>query len=154
MLFSEFKQIDYTKSRIVEIANRYKYYQNDVEDYLTNRMNNGIYDLVDINQTCDELIKIISENKEILNNSIIFKKVKNALEKSFQKSIFLSLRGGFISNSLKFETGIKTADEGDGAEFIFVGRAMLQGFNCSLVDLRSSRSQAFEPGKALQISKS
>jgi hypothetical protein len=35
-----------------------------------------------------------------------------------------------------------TANAGDSAEFIFVARAILAGFNCSSVDVRSSRYDA------------
>jgi hypothetical protein len=37
---------------------------------------------------------------------------------------------------------LRVANEGDSAQFFFVARAMLAGFNCSNVDVRSSRYDA------------
>ena len=54
----------------------------------------------------------------------------------------LSFNGGFSKNVLFNESGVKNANEGDSAQFLFVSRAILAGFNCSNVDLRSSKYDA------------
>ena len=37
------------------------------------------------------------------------------------------------------KVGRKTSDEGDLAEFLFIARAIIAGFSCSKVDIRTSR---------------
>jgi hypothetical protein len=52
------------------------------------------------------------------------------------------MTNGFSNNINHIESGVMTANAGDSAEFIFVARAILAGFNCSSVDVRSSRYDA------------
>jgi hypothetical protein len=52
------------------------------------------------------------------------------------------MSNGFSNNINHIESGVMTANAGDSAEFIFVARAILAGFNCSSVDVRSSRYDA------------
>ena len=52
------------------------------------------------------------------------------------------MTNGFTVNINNIESGVMTANAGDSAEFIFVARAILAGFNCSSVDVRSSRYDA------------
>ena len=52
------------------------------------------------------------------------------------------MSNGFPENLNSIQSGIMTANAGDSAEFIFVARAILAGFNCSSVDVRSSRYDA------------
>lgn len=52
----------------------------------------------------------------------------------------MAIRGGFKKSAS--ETGSRTANEGDSVQFLFVARAILAGFNCSNVDLRSSKYDA------------
>lgn len=56
--------------------------------------------------------------------------------------MYLTLNNGFASNVNFSEPGVKNANEGDSAQFLFVSRAILAGFNCSNVDLRSSKYDA------------
>ena len=52
------------------------------------------------------------------------------------------LQNGFITNINNIDSGVMTANAGDSAQFLFVSRAILAGFNCSNVDVRSSRYDA------------
>ena len=52
------------------------------------------------------------------------------------------MTNGYHVNINDIESGVMTANAGDSAEFIFVARAILAGFNCSSVDVRSSRYDA------------
>ena len=52
------------------------------------------------------------------------------------------MTNGFPVNINNIESGVMTSNAGDSTEFIFVARAILAGFNCSSVDVRSSRYDA------------
>ncbi|MCB4757758.1 MAG: hypothetical protein LGB02_00020, partial [Sulfurovum sp.] len=71
-----------------------------------------------------------------------FKFIKTDLKKIIEKSLYIALKNGFSTNINAIESGVMTANAGDSAEFIFVARAILAGFNCSSVDVRSSRYDA------------
>ena len=49
------------------------------------------------------------------------------------------LRDGFDQDFTGLEIGIKSSNEGDGAEHLFIAKAMIAGFNCSVVDIGSSK---------------
>ena len=69
-----------------------------------------------------------------------FKLIESDLKKILKQSISLVIRFGFKKSFS--EKGIRMANEGDSAQFLFVARAILAGFNCSNVDLRSSKYDA------------
>jgi len=49
---------------------------------------------------------------------------------------------GFQTNLNNINSGVMTANAGDSAQFLFLSRAILAGYNCSNVDVRSSRYDA------------
>lgn len=51
-------------------------------------------------------------------------------------------KNGFQVNLNNINSGVMTANAGDSAQFLFVSRAILAGYNCSNVDVRSSRYDA------------
>ncbi|MBQ2665085.1 MAG: hypothetical protein IJG16_13195 [Clostridia bacterium] len=82
----------------------------------------------------------------IFQNSSMNSKRKNFLKTTVtgitKKSLRLILQNGFSSNLNNIESGVMTANEGDSAQFLFLSKAILAGFNCSNVDVRSSRYDA------------
>lgn len=91
-----------------------------------------------------EIAKIVY--KSILGSSNLDKGkiniISNNLLKSTEKSVFLLLKNGFSTNRTNINSGIMTANAGDSAQFLFISRAILAGYNCSNVDVRSSRYDA------------
>lgn len=73
---------------------------------------------------------------------IRFKFIKSKLAKVLEKALFVASIDGFSTNLLNINSGIMTANAGDSAQFLFVARAILAGFNASNVDVRSSRYDA------------
>lgn len=67
---------------------------------------------------------------------------KSQLKKITSKALYLMLKNGFTFNLNNAEEGIMTANAGDSAQFLFLARAILAGYNCSNVDVRSSRYDA------------
>lgn len=68
--------------------------------------------------------------------------IRNSFKKILENSIHLATRGGFLANFSENEPGIQDANEGDASQFLFLGRAILAGLNCSNVDVRSSKYDA------------
>lgn len=68
--------------------------------------------------------------------------VNRELKKSFPEIIEILFRGGFLRYLDNVDTGVnqgtKRSNEGDAAQFLFVARAILAGFSCSNVDVRTS----------------
>ena len=76
------------------------------------------------------------------NNEKEFKFIQNKLAKILEKSLFIASIDGFSTNLNNINSGIMTTNAGDSAEFLFIARAILAGFNASVVDVRSSRYDA------------
>lgn len=138
-LIREFEEHNFIKSRIVDIANRYIYYKNDLlqifetiifeelKEHYSDDMVNGVIDSIYLNSN-------LSENRKRFLNTRISAIIK--------KSLYMSLQNGFLVNLNNLDNGVMTANAGDSAQFLFVSRAILAGFNCSNVDVRSSRYDA------------
>lgn len=138
-LLSRFEAENYTKSKIKEIAIAVGLYHADLEKYYQSNI--------------FETLSLIDNGSlsEIVANTILdragFTGAKRRYGKSQIKSIigkalYLAARNGFTFNLGNAEEGIMTANAGDSAQFLFLARAILAGYNCSNVDVRSSRYDA------------
>jgi hypothetical protein len=138
----ELKENDYKKNSIKGIATKYDLLETELKRYYQTKFFNDISKAVNL----DDLSKInIDEIEKLLDTETLkneFKFIKTDLKKIIQKSLSIAMTNGFPVNINNIESGVMTANAGDSAEFIFVARAILAGFNCSSVDVRSSRYDA------------
>ena len=138
----ELKKVNYTKNKIDDIAKKYGLKPSELKKYYQTKFFNDIAKAVNL----DNLSKLnIDEIEKLLDNETLkneFKFIKTDLKKIIKKSLYIAMTNGFSNNINHVESGVMTANAGDSAEFIFVARAILAGFNCSSVDVRSSRYDA------------
>ena len=71
-----------------------------------------------------------------------FRFIKDNLNKDIDQFLPYILRDGFDQDYSGLEIGTNSSNEGDGAEHLFVAKAMIAGFNCSVVDIGSSKYDA------------
>jgi len=138
----ELKKCNYKKSCIKKIAEKYNISQANLYKYYQTRFFEDIANKINLehlsNKNIDEIQSLIKDDE--LKKE--FKFIKTDLKKILKKSLYIALTNGFSTNINHIESGIMTANAGDSAEFIFVARAILAGFNASSVDVRSSRYDA------------
>ena len=149
----DFQELDYKKNKIENLANKYILYKPDLENFLRQTI-------------FDELNEQITENEiSILNNfeksifSVVdmesgkLKFIENDLKHMLSKALFIVSINGFYTNIINVESGVMTANAGDSAQFLFLSRAILAGYNTSNVDVRSSRYDAIIDyhGKLLKV---
>jgi len=138
----ELKENDYKKNSIKAIATKYNLSEAELKRYYQTKFFSDIAQVINLNDlskiNIDEIEKIL--DTQTLKNE--FKFIKTDLRKIIEKSLYIAMTNGFSNNINHLESGIMTANAGDSAEFIFVARAILAGFNCSSVDVRSSRYDA------------
>ena len=138
----ELKKVHYTKNKIDVIAKKYGLKPSELKKYYQTKFFSDIAKAVNL----DNLSKLnIDEIEKLLDNETLkneFKFIKTDLKKIIEKSLYIAMTNGFSNNINHIESGVMTANAGDSAEFIFVARAILAGFNCSSVDVRSSRYDA------------
>lgn len=138
-IIEEFSTIGFKKSKIDYLANKYIYYKNDllklIETYTFSLFNNEVL------KNEDKIISIIiNDIFSLVNMSSVQKNyIKNDFEKIMRKSLFISTKNGFPTNIINIESGVMTANAGDSAQFLFLSRAILAGYNASNADVRSSR---------------
>ena len=121
---------------IKDIASKKNLKKKLLEDFLKHKIFLLLSEKIDIK----ELIKLNLEKIKKDYNIIGLNFIELDLRKILEKSLYLTSRFGFKKSVS--EKGIKTANEGDSVQFLFVARAILAGFNCSNVDLRSSKYDA------------
>jgi hypothetical protein len=138
----ELKDNSYKKNSIKSIATKYDLSEAELKRYYQTKFFNDIAQVVNLDElsniNVDEIEKSLED--ETLKNE--FKFIKTDLKKIIEKSLYIAMTNGFSTNINQIESGVMTANAGDSAEFIFVARAILAGFNCSSVDVRSSRYDA------------
>tara|TARA_B100000575_G_C23124390_1_gene651190 strand:- start:1108 stop:2007 length:900 start_codon:yes stop_codon:yes gene_type:complete len=138
-LIEELEKNNYVKSKILDIANKFILYKPHLTDYFEAYVYDNIFSREVPQDLADDIINKIDFKSE---NKLETKFVKSNLKKLLTKSIYIASKGGFTSNLQKANTGLRIANEGDAAQFFFIARAILAGFNCSNVDVRSSRYDA------------
>lgn len=137
-ILEAFKDKEYKKSKIIEIANDECLYKNDIEAFLEAQI------FLEISKKID-LVELKNINLEYISAKVDdkqFKFIQSKLSKILEKALFVASIDGFSTNILNINSGIMTSNAGDSAEFLFVARAILAGFNASSVDVRSSRYDA------------
>ena len=139
-LLQQLKTNDYKKSKIVNIANAFKIAKSDLESFYDTK----VIELIDSKVTPDEYANKLLELYEAKNNDNIpaYKFSKIRLKKFILKQKHFIGKNGFLQNITNINSGIMTANAGDSAQFLFLARAILAGYNCSNVDVRSSRYDA------------
>ena len=138
----ELKKVNYSKNKINQIATKFGLKDSELKQQYQTRFFKNIADVVDLevlSQTNLEEIEKLLDTENLKNE---FKFIKTDLKKIIEKSLYIAMTNGFSNNINHINSGIMTANAGDSAEFIFVARAILAGFNCSSVDVRSSRYDA------------
>lgn len=138
-LIKEFRQLNYVKSKISDIASKFILYKSDVEKFLMSTLYVESLKKVDSEKILNALTTTVEEQ---LNNEYEYKFIKNDLKSITDKLITLLKLNGFSTNILNINSGIMLANSGDSAQFLFLSRAILAGFNASNVDVRSSRYDA------------
>jgi len=138
----ELKKVNYTKSKINEIAKKHNLTTSELKKYYQTQFFKNIAKIVNLQDLSQINIEEIEKRIDTDELKEEFKFIKTDLKKIIEKSLFISMTNGFTSNINHIENGVMTANAGDSAEFIFVARAILAGFNCSSVDVRSSRYDA------------
>ncbi|MCR8677909.1 group I intron-associated PD-(D/E)XK endonuclease [Campylobacter sp. S4:11] len=138
-ILQKFEKLEYKKSKIIDIANEEILYKGDVERFLETQIFIEAAKKINISELKDVALahiqKTFSDDKK-------FKFIQNKLSKVLEKSLFVATIDGFSTNLLNINSGVMTANAGDSAQFLFIARAILAGFNASNVDVRSSRYDA------------
>lgn len=140
-LVQELIDKNYLKSKVKEIALSHGLTEAQLKKFYSMKFFSEIAEDLNLqelaNLNIEEIASKIPDNKQQK-----FKFIKTELKHIIEKSLYIAMTNGFPVNINDIESGVMTANAGDSAEFIFVARAILAGFNCSSVDVRSSRYDA------------
>lgn len=135
-LLARFEEYEFKKNKIKDIANEFVYYKKDIEAIFTSLVFDELQEDYS-DDMCRDVLEAILENCSFEDRKKRF--VKKALTEIVKKSTYLITQNGFQVNLNNINAGVMTANAGDSAQFLFVSRAILAGYNCSNVDVRSSR---------------
>lgn len=139
-LLSELKSHNFVKAKIVDIANKFVLYKPHLEKYFQATVFKNVFSKVSIEDLANKTVEFI--NSEPSADELEIKFIKSNLKNLVSKCLYVASQGGFTADLQNTDYGLRVANEGDSAQFFFIARAMLAGFNCSNVDVRSSRYDA------------
>ena len=139
-LLNALRDKNYVKARIEDIANEFVYYKPHLEKYYQSKIYQKVFSKVNIENLAEQNIDKIKEFADVDELEVRF--IKKDLNNLLAKCLYLASQGGFTGDLQHTDYGLRVANEGDSAQFFFIARAMLAGFNCSNVDVRSSRYDA------------
>lgn len=132
--------VNIANTEILSFADLKKYYESMIlkRIQLTYETNNNFK--IDVFNSVLEYNVHATASNQSTQNQLDY--IKNDLKCSVDKSLYLALKNGFTNKRIDINTGTKVANEGDSAQFLFLARAVLAGYTCSNVDVRSSRYDA------------
>lgn len=134
-LWTEFKKREFADSAIKNIAIERKYYHGDLRKLFRQLTYERLAKTnISLEQIATPILEKIDDSEK--------EYCKSELIPMLEKALFWVLKGGFAENLTDINSGIMKSNAGDGAELMFVGRAILAGYNCSQVDVRTSSYDA------------
>lgn len=148
-LMQELEGIGYTKNKIVLIANKYFYYNETLKDFFKKQIFKKLESSFKTNS--NEIANYILSKTGLSSNENEF--IRSDFKKISKKALELVAMNGFSANINNTNPGVMTANAGDSAQYIFLGRCILAGYNASNVDVRSSRYDAIVDyeGKLIRV---
>ena len=130
----------FIKTSVEAIANNFFVRKTDIKKLLTRQMFKKLEKKTDLRSI--EILLLDELIAGEANESDGFRFIKNNLKKDVEQFLPYILRDGFDQDYSGLEIGTNSSNEGDGAEYLFVAKAMIAGFNCSVVDIGSSKYDA------------
>lgn len=137
---------NYSKKKHQDIANDFLINKGDIEKFYINYFFNEIYQSSDVKILEENILKFMKDN--YFDNEKKFNYLKSVLSKIISLFSPYILKGGNNQNFALLEIGVNNSNQGDGAEHIFVAKAMIAGFNASKVDVGSSDYDAIIEDKS------
>lgn len=138
-LITEFENVNFIKNRIVDIANNHLIRKSDLEKFYDIEVLKSIKNNIQRTRYTQHTLEFFENN---VPNPSKFNYLKTGIKKFLDKQFDFIFTSGFLHNNTNINKGIMTANAGDSAQFLFLSRAILAGYNCSNVDVRSSRYDA------------
>tara|TARA_B110000977_G_scaffold180052_1_gene239273 strand:+ start:133 stop:1029 length:897 start_codon:yes stop_codon:yes gene_type:complete len=130
----------YVKNSVETIANNFFVRKNDMKKLLTRQVFKKLENKTNLEDIKNSMILHLSADGEDQFQGFRF--IKDNLNKDIDQFLPYILRDGFDQDYSGLEIGTNSSNEGDGAEHLFVAKAMIAGFNCSVVDIGSSKYDA------------
>ena len=134
------KKHNFVKNKVELIANDFLVRKKDMENLLTREVFKTLENQINIDDLKVEVLDYLQENS--FKDSKGFSFIRNNISKDAEQFLPYILRDGFDQDFVGLEVGTNSSNEGDGAEHLFVAKAMIAGFNCSVVDIGSSKYDA------------
>lgn len=134
-LIKKLREHNYTKTKIVDIANEKILYNKDLEKYYRRYIYNESLSFVDEDKLVEKILETICDEIDETKKSRF---IITDLKKLVTKYVKLIKINGFAKNLTNVNDGTMVSNSGDSAQFLFLARSIQAGYNCSNVDVRTS----------------
>ena len=119
----------------MKISNRERLYHKQLEHLLRYATYAKIISKISKQEIKNKIVNLIKKEATAGEWDFVGSDIEIISDKAFN---FVRMQG-FQNNILNINSGKMTANAGDAAQFLFISRAIMLGYNCSNVDVRSSR---------------
>jgi len=140
-IFRKWKEKDFVVKRIDDLAIEYNFKSSHLKEHLLRKVGDKLCKELEFNNMenqIEDFLNIIEENY----SNVGFKSIRSDFKKVFINSLHFNFQRGYPVNIENINSGVMTANAGDSHQFLFLARAILAGYECSNVDVRSSRYDA------------
>ena len=140
-IFKKWKNLNFVKARVDDLAIEYKLKGSNLKELLLKSVGNKLcvaHRKNEFDDLIDDFIKNLGDNFQNLG----FSSIQTDFKKVFCNSLHFNFQRGFPINLENLNSGVMVANAGDSHQFLFLARAILAGYECSNVDVRSSRYDA------------
>ncbi len=140
-IFEKWKNLNFVKARVDDLAIEYKLKGSNLKELLLKSVGNKLcvaHRKNEFDDLIDDFIKNLGDNFQNLG----FSSIQTDFKKVFCNSLHFNFQRGFPINLENLNSGVMVANAGDSHQFLFLARAILAGYECSNVDVRSSRYDA------------
>lgn len=130
---------------LVEISNREHLYHKQLDHLLRYATYAEIISRISKQEIKNKIVNLIKKEATAGEWDFVGSDIEIISDKA---SNFVRMQG-FRNNILNINSGKMTANAGDAAQFLFISRAIMLGYNCSNVDVRSIEELGVRPADIL-----
>jgi len=140
-IFRKWKEKDFIVKRIDDLAIEYNFKSSHLKEHLLRKVGDKLCKELELNSMESQIEDFLNTIEENYSN-VGFKSIRSDFKKVFINSLHFNFQRGYPVNIENINSGVMTANAGDSHQFLFLARAILAGYECSNVDVRSSRYDA------------
>ena len=136
------RELNFVKNTIKDIANNFFFIKSTLINFYEKEVQKLFFSNIAKENYLTQVNNVLRQLSLAPELASMYRFVKNDTEKLLSKQFDFLKTNGFPTNLNYLNSGVMIANQGDSSQFFFLARAIQAGYNCSNVDVRSSKYDA------------